>query len=396
MAQANNETITTLISQLQSDRNTIRAKLIELGLATSSDQLDRLATIISEIVKQGAISINVKEGETFTIPAGYHDGTGTVSGVAGGGDYDLQSKTATPTKVQQAITPDQGYYGLSDVTVAPIPNTYQDTTAVTAVATDVLTGKIIVDSEGNVITGTMANNGAVSKTLDVTTVSYTIPKGYHTGTGTVKITVETKNVTPTKSEQVITPTSGKVLSKVTVAPIPDAYQDVTSVDATAGDVLDGKTIVNADGDEVEGTMANNGAVDQTLSTAKTSYTVPAGYHNGEGVVDIVLEEKSATPTKSAQTITPTTGKVLSKVSVAAIPAAYQNVTQVTATAAEVLDGKKIVNSSGIVVEGSMPNNGDTTASIDGLTTTSVTIPAGYTTGGTVSLTDDIEKALAAI
>jgi hypothetical protein len=44
----------------------------------------------------------------------------------------------------------------------------------------------------------------------------------------------------------------------------------------------------------------------------------------------------------------------------------------------------------------MPNNGNTSGNIDGLTMTSVTIPAGYTTGGTVSLTSDIEDALAAI
>ena len=34
--------------------------------------------------------------------------------------------------------------------------------------------------------------------------------------------------------------------------------------------------------------------------------------------------------------------------------------------------------------------------IDGLTQTSVEVPAGYTSGGTVSLTDAIETALAAI
>ena len=34
--------------------------------------------------------------------------------------------------------------------------------------------------------------------------------------------------------------------------------------------------------------------------------------------------------------------------------------------------------------------------MDGLTQTSVTIPEGYTLGGTVSLTGDIENALAAI
>ena len=33
---------------------------------------------------------------------------------------------------------------------------------------------------------------------------------------------------------------------------------------------------------------------------------------------------------------------------------------------------------------------------DGLTVTSYTVPAGYTSGGTVSLTDDIEQALAMI
>lgn len=44
----------------------------------------------------------------------------------------------------------------------------------------------------------------------------------------------------------------------------------------------------------------------------------------------------------------------------------------------------------------MPNNGATDDSIDGITITSVTIPAGYTSGGTVTLTDDIENALAAI
>ena len=396
MAQANNETISALISQLQSDRNTIRAKLIELGLATSSDNLERLAQIISEIVKQGGVSINVKEGETFTIPAGYHDGSGTVSGVSGGGDYDLQSKTITPTKTQQTATPDTGYYGLSDVIINAIPDVYQDTSAVTATAGDVLTGKIIVLADGTVTTGTMVNNGAVTKSLNATTISYTIPKGYHSGTGKVTITLEQKDVTPTKSTQEITPTSGKVLSKVTVAPIPDAYQDVTGVDATAGDVLNGKTIVNADGEEVTGTMPNNGAVDQTLSTSKTSYTVPAGYHDGTGVVDITLETKSATPSKSSQTISPTDGKVLSKVTVNAIPAAYQDVTGVTAVATDVVDGKKIVDSTGAVVTGSMPDNGDVSGTIDGLTTTSVTIPAGKTSGGTVSLTDDIEKALAAI
>ena len=44
----------------------------------------------------------------------------------------------------------------------------------------------------------------------------------------------------------------------------------------------------------------------------------------------------------------------------------------------------------------MKNNGAVNGTIDGLTTTSYAVPAGYTSGGSVSLTGDIEEALAAI
>ena len=292
--------ISTELSRIQSDRNTIRTKLVELGMATSVDKLDALASAIEGIVNRGAVSVEILEGTTYTIPAGYHNGSGVVKALTDtqgeGEKYKTQAKTVTPTKKQQSVTPDPGYYALSSVTVGAIPDAYQDVSSVDATAGDVLTGKIFVASDGTVVTGTMANQGAVSKTLDGTTISYTIPKGYHSGTGTVTIVLETKTVTPTKSAQDITPTAGKVLSKVTVAAIPDKYVDTTSANATAGDIL----------------------------TSKTAYV------------------------------------------------------------------------GGAKVTGTMPNNGATGGSIDGLTTTSVTIPAGYTSGGTVSMTNDIEEALAAI
>lgn len=289
--------ITSEISRIQADRNTIRAKLVELGMATGTDNLTKLASAIENLINQGAVSIDLKEGETYTIPKGYHNGSGTVKGVAGGGNYTLEAtKNVTPTKLQQSVTPSSGYYGLAGVTVAPIPDIYQDVSSVTAAAGDVLTGKIIVAADGTVITGTMSNNGNATKTLDVTTISYTIPKGYHSGSGTVKITLETKTVTPTKQAQDITPAAGKVLSKVTVAAIPDNYIDTTDANALASDISEDKT-------------------------------------------------------------------------------AY-------------VDGAKIT--------GTMPVNGDVSATIDGLTNTSVTIPAGRTSGGTITLTNDIEDALAAI
>lgn len=391
----------TEIARLQAARNKLRTKAVALGIGVSTDKLDVIADEFDAIVNRGAVSAQVQEGDTYTIPAGYHNGSGTVSGVSGGGNYTLQSKTVTPTKSQQAITPDSGYYGLSDVTVAPIPDAYQDVSSVDATAPDVLANKIFVDDEGNVVAGTMPANGAVSHTLDAGTnnQSYTIPAGHHNGSGSVNIVLESKSATPSKSSQTIRPTAGKVLSQVTVAAIPSAYQDVSNVDAAAADVLAGKTIVTANGTEVEGTMPANGAVSKTLdaTTNNQTYTVPAGNHNGSGTVSIVLEQKSVTPTKNAQTITPTTGKVLSSVSVAAIPSAYQDVSNVDATAADVVAGKTIVTSTGAEVEGAIVDRGTVAATIDGITVLSYTIPAGKHSGsGTVSLTNDIETALAAI
>ena len=390
--------ISTEIARIQASRDAIRAALVELGLANSTDNLDALAEAVESIIDRGAVNVEIREGETYTIPQGYHNGTGTVAGISGGGNYTLQTKKVTPTKNQQAITSDEGYYGLSGVTVEPIPAAYQNVSSVTADAASVLVGKIFVASDGTVVTGTMTNNGAVNKTLSGTEITYTIPQGYHNGTGTVQIVLEAKEVTPTKSTQTVTPTTGKVLSKVTVAPIPAEYIDTSDADAAEEHILDGMTAY-VEGEKVTGTMLNRGAVTGTLdaTAGNQSYTVPSGYHNGSGKVTITLEEKSATPTKSSQTVTPTTGKVLSKVTVAPIPAAYQDVTPVDVATGEVLEGKKFVSSTGEVVTGSMPNKGALNARIDGLSKTSYTIPAGYHNGsGTVALTSDIEAALADI
>lgn len=284
--------IATEISRIQANKNTIRAKLVELGMANSTDNLDTLAAAIDDLINQGAVSVTVQEGDTYTIPAGYHNGSGTVSGVSGGGSYNLQSKAATPTKKQQSVTPDSGYYGLSDVTIAAIPDAYQDVSSVTATAGDVLTGKIYVTADGTVTTGTMANNGAVSQTLTTTTISYTIPKGYHSGTGKVQIVLEEKSVTPTKSSQTVTPTTGKVLSKVTVAAIPAEYITTSDADAAAADILAGKTAY-VDGSKVTGSMANNGAISKTIDgLTSTSASIPAGYTSG-GTVSLTGDIEEA-------------------------------------------------------------------------------------------------------
>ena len=59
-----------------------------------------------------------------------------------------------------------------------------DLDVVTAGKPDVLVGKVIVDKAGEPLNGTMVNRGAVSQALGVNG-TYTIPEGYHNGSGKV-------------------------------------------------------------------------------------------------------------------------------------------------------------------------------------------------------------------
>ena len=100
---------------------------------------------------------------------------------------------------------------------------------------------------GQLITGTMANNGAVTKTLN-TGESYTIPEGYHNGSG-----------------------------KVTV----NSLASQTSATATANDLLSGKTAwVN--GNKITGTLI--GSNFEILLSSGTSYNVTNEYNGKKGIV----------------------------------------------------------------------------------------------------------------
>lgn len=186
----------------------------------------------------------------------------------------LQEKSVVPTKTEQSVLPDTNYDALSKVTVAAIPDEYQNISEVTASAEDVIQGKKIVNSTG-VVSGTMSDNGTVSKVLDTTTKSYTIPSGKHSGAGVVSITTQEKSVTPSTSAQEIVPDTGKVLSKVTVAAVTSSGIDTSDATATSDDILSGKTAY-VDGAKITGNIPTQTASSLTAKT--NTVTVPAGYY----------------------------------------------------------------------------------------------------------------------
>lgn len=209
-----------------------------------------------------------------------------------------------------------------------------DTSDATALPPDIFNGKTAYVN-GEKVTGTMPEIGQMIEVLTRTTPDVSIPRGYHDGTGLVYIDLESKMVTPSNVGQTVEPSDGKVLSAVRVngdanlvpANIAEGVSifgvtgthggggiDTSDATADAWDILEGETAY-VNGEKITGAMRYCESPMKALTIDDPEAYISQGYHDGMGAVWINPESKTVTPTASTQTVSPSSGMVLSSVTV---------------------------------------------------------------------------------
>lgn len=264
------------ITQLTNIRAAIRTALQNKGIAAAvshnfADFAADIAAIATGATLQSKRVSAKTTGPTYVTPDTGYDGLSQVIVNM----ITRQAKTVTPGTADQTVSPDSGYQGLSSVTV---------------------------EGDADLVAGNIKSGVSIFGVA---------------GSYAPSVVTQEKSVTPTASQQVVTPDSGKYLSKVTVAAAPLETKSVTP--STAQQTIN----------------PSSGKIGMSQVT----------------VAAAPLETKTVTPTAAAQIVSPSSGKIgMSQVTVAATPLQAKTVTP-SASQQVITPGSTYVGLSKVTVAG---------------------------------------------
>lgn len=319
--------------------------------------------------------------------------------------FNTQSKTVTPTESTQTVSPDNGYNGLSTVTVNPISSTYIGSAVPTKGATTITPNSKsqTAISSGTYATGNITVSAVPTETKSITANgTYTPSNGKYFSSVNVNVVgdafdIQSKSVTPTESEQIVTPDAGyDGLSSVTVGAISSTYvgSDVTRKSAvTITPSTSAQTAVSA-GTYVTGNITVAAMESGELNTPSvnasglvTASVKTSGYLANTITKTLQLNTKGATtitPSTSSQTAISAGTYATGNITVGAIPNNYVDTSDATAAASDIIQNKTAYI-KGKKVTGTMPSKGAATITP---TTTNQTINAGQYLSGAQTIKGD--------
>ena len=293
---------------------------------------------------------------TINAPANLEIVKATITNNTSGGTSSGTINRGSQIKIGAGYNPTDLYY-----TAEAAP-----TLSGNAAADDVLSGKTFYSNSYTKHTGTMTNNGSTGGTISTKAGTISIPAGYTTG-GSVSIST-------TEQNKIV---AGNIKKGVTILGVAGTY--TSDATATAANILSDKTAY-VNGAKISGTMTNRGAVTPTALNPGVSYTIPAGYHNGNGKVTaraLSNQAKSPTEITVGTAITPDSGKDgLSSVTIpnnATITVASNNTLNITVPG----NGSSVVNYDSIYNEGG--TNTQLNATVGGGTLNTINVRDGATT-----------------
>lgn len=127
----------------------------EMKIITPDSGYDGLSSV--QVNAVNASELNVTSNGIYTPASGAYYNRVIVN-TDSSTEFNLQTKQITPTTSAQSVTPDEGYNGLSSVTVNAIPSRYADISGLTISVGDVMNGVQFIDSTGTTKTGTLQVN----------------------------------------------------------------------------------------------------------------------------------------------------------------------------------------------------------------------------------------------